>query len=89
MISLEKEITNRLQTLHPSKLTIYDDSAAHAGHPGALESGGGHFNIFIVAEIFNGKPLIHRQRLVYEQLKDLMPKKIHALSLKTLAPSEI
>jgi len=89
MNSLKKEITHRLQTLQPSKLTIYDDSAAHAGHSGALESGGGHFNILIVAEIFTSKTLIHRQRLVYQQLEDLMPKRIHALSLKTLAPSEI
>ena len=74
--------------LAPDELQIIDDSAAHAGHAGA-RSGGGHFNVLIVSHAFAGKSLIQRHRLVYAALDDLMPKEIHALSIKALTPEEI
>ena len=71
----------------PARLEIRDDSAAHAGHAGAA-SGGGHFDILIVAAEFEGKSLLDRHRLVNEALRDLIGREIHALALKTRAPSE-
>ena len=67
---------------------IVDDSAAHAGHAGA-RSGGGHFNVTIIARDFAGKSLLARHRLVYASLRDLMPTEIHALSVKALTPEEL
>ena len=67
---------------------IVDDSAAHAGHAGA-RSGGGHFNVTIIARDFSGKSLLARHRLVYASLQDLMQKEIHALSIKALTPEEL
>ena len=71
----------------PARLEIRDDSAAHAGHAGAA-SGGGHYDILIVSAEFEGKSLLDRHRLVNEALRDLIGREIHALALKTRAPSE-
>ena len=72
---------------HPTRLEIRDDSERHAGHAGAA-SGGGHFDILIVSAEFEGKSLLDRHRLVNEALRDLIGREIHALGLKTHAPSE-
>ena len=76
------------EALHPEDLDIVDDSAAHAGHPGA-RGGGGHYHVRIVSSIFAGKPLLQRHRLVYQAVDDLMPREIHALSIKALTPDEL
>ena len=75
------------RALAPEHVDIVDDSAAHAGHPGA-RGGGGHFNVVIVSESFAGKSRLQRHRLVYSALADLMQKDIHALSIKALTPDE-
>lgn len=71
----------------PARLEIRDDSAAHAGHAGAA-SGGGHYDVLIVSAEFEGKSLLDRHRLVNEALRDLIGREIHALALRTRAPSE-
>jgi len=71
----------------PARLEIRDDSAAHAGHAGAA-SGGGHFEVLIVSAVFEGKTLLDRHRMVNEALREMIGGEIHALGLKTLAPSE-
>lgn len=82
-------IEHRLRAeLSPLDLQIIDESAAHAGHAGARD-GGGHFRVVIVSEVFAGKSLLQRHRLVYAAVNDLMPKEIHALSIKALAPKEL
>ena len=75
------------ERFHPSVLEIRDDSALHAGHPGAAE-GGGHFHVTLVAAEFEGLPRIEQHRLVYGALHDLVGGAIHALALTTCAPSE-
>lgn len=83
------QIEQRLRAgLAPLRLEIVDDSAKHAGHAGARESGGGHYNVTIVSAAFAGKNLIERHRLVYGALGELMHKDIHALSLQALSPDE-
>ncbi|MEZ5590976.1 MAG: BolA family protein [Gammaproteobacteria bacterium] len=71
----------------PQDLDIIDDSAAHAGHAGAA-SGGGHFNVLIVAQAFAGKAPLARHRMVYAALDEMMGKDIHALSIQALTPDE-
>jgi BolA protein len=81
-------IRSRLETaLAPERIEIRDDSALHAGHAGAA-SGGGHFSVLIVADRFAGMSALERHRLVYAALGDLMPKEIHALSMKVITPEE-
>ncbi|GAB3431602.1 BolA family transcriptional regulator [Massilia solisilvae] len=79
----------RLQAaLSPSHLELGDDSARHAGHPGAA-SGGGHYTVKIVSSRFEGLKLVMRHRLVYDSVHDMMPTEIHALAITALAPSEL
>ena len=69
-------------------LDVIDQSAAHAGHAGARESGGGHFNVIVVSGRFDGLGAVARQRLVYAALADEMRSSIHALSMSCLTPAE-
>jgi BolA protein len=73
--------------LAPFDLEIGDDSALHAGHPGAA-SGGGHYTVRIVSPRFEGLRLVMRHRLVYDSVHDMMNTEIHALAITALAPSE-
>lgn len=82
-------IRERLSTLSPGTLEIYDDSHEHAGHAGAKESGGGHFQVLLVSDQFEGKNQVARHRLVYRAVSDLMPGKIHALAIRAYTLSEL
>jgi BolA protein len=72
--------------LAPTRLEIRDDSAAHAGHPGA--SGGGHYTVDIESAAFTGLRTLRRHRLVYGALSGMMPAEIHALSIDARVPGE-
>jgi BolA protein len=80
------DIKNRLQCLLPLQLDIQDDSALHAGHKG--NGGGGHFTLTIKSEAFCGQSAVARHRMIYQALSDLMPHRIHALSIRAIASDE-
>ena len=82
-------IRQRLASLAPLSLEVFDDSHEHAGHAGALESGGGHFQVFIVSDSFDGKNKVARHRMIYQAVSDLMPGKIHALAIQAYTPAEL
>ena len=73
--------------LNPSHFELVDDSAKHAGHPGA-SSGGGHYSVVVVSEAFEGLSRLDRHRLVYEALGNMVGTEIHALALRTATASE-
>ena len=75
------------EAIKPETLEILDNSAAHAGHAGA-RSGGGHYNVTIIADVFEGKSLVQRHQLIYQALGDLMKQQIHALGINALSSSE-
>ncbi len=82
-------IRQRLNDLHPQALEIFDDSHEHAGHAGAMESGGGHFQLVIVSDQFEGKNMLARHRMIYQAVADLMPDRIHALAIRAFTPGEL
>ena len=84
--NLQDDIRQRLAGLDPVLLEIVDDSAQHAGHAG--NSGGGHFTLTLVSSQFSGKSQIMRHRLIYQALQDLIPARIHALSISAISPDE-
>lgn len=86
-MSLDTLIRERLSVLAPEHLSIHDESHAHAGHPGAA-GGAGHYRISIVCAQFSQQSKIARHRMVYNLLADLIPQKIHALSIHALSPEE-
>jgi acid stress-induced BolA-like protein IbaG/YrbA len=53
-----------------------------------VQGDGHHFEAVIVSPAFEGKRLIARHQLVYAALGDRMKAEIHALSMKTLTPTE-
>lgn len=80
------EITRLLQeALTVQRLDIEDESALHAGHAGAA-SGGGHFQLYIWAQEFEGMGTLAIHRKVYEILGDMMKAQIHALGIHVMRP---
>jgi acid stress-induced BolA-like protein IbaG/YrbA len=47
-----------------------------------------HFQAVVESESFAGKPTLARHRMVYAALGARMGGEVHALSLRTLTPSE-
>lgn len=59
-----------------------------AGSRVEIDGDGHHFEAVIVCPDFDGKSSIQRHQMVYGALGDRMKSDIHALSMKTLTPSE-
>jgi acid stress-induced BolA-like protein IbaG/YrbA len=53
-----------------------------------VEGDGRHFFATIVSAEFEGLPRVRRHQRVYAALGDRMREEIHALSMKTLTPTE-
>ena len=86
MSDIEALLRERLAFLEPLRLEVIDDSALHAGHAGARESG--HYRLLIVSPLFSGKTTLQRHRIIYDALGELMRSRIHALSIRSLTPEE-
>jgi len=81
------KLKENLAKLKPSYLDIQDDSALHAGHAG--NTGGGHYTVTLVSDVFAHLPLIKRHRLVYDAIGILMETDIHALSIHAKTQAEL
>ena len=81
-------IEQKLAVLSPTSIELIDDSEKHAGHAGA-KGGGGHFQLFIISPLFDGKSSQARHRMIYAALGDMLKTDIHALSIKAYTPDEI
>ena len=73
--------------LAPAECMVEDESHLHAGHAGAA-SGGGHYRLRLVSPRFEGLNKVARHRLVYDCLREMMQKEIHALAITLLTPDE-
>lgn len=73
--------------LAPQHVEVADDSAAHAGHLGAM-MGGGHYTVTVVSDRFEGKNTLARHRLVYAALEEEMKQAIHALRIEAYTSEE-
>jgi BolA protein len=88
-MTLPEEIEARLRArLEIEAFQLHDDSQAHKGHAGAA-SGGGHFDLMLVSPVFEGLSRVRRHQLVYDALSELLPTRIHALSIDARSPSEL
>jgi BolA protein len=79
-------LTQRLQDrLTPLFVEVLDESAAHAGHVGANDSGAGtHFRVRIQSVVFTGKSRVSRHRLVYDALQEYIDQGLHALAIEVI-----
>ena len=83
------QIRRRLtEALSPEKLEVINDSHHHAGHMGDDGSGESHFTVIVQSRHFLSKSRVERQRMVNQELADLLAEKIHALSIRASAPDE-
>jgi BolA family transcriptional regulator, general stress-responsive regulator len=67
-------------------IALADDSHLHAGHAGARE--GAHFSLQLTSPVFAGLSRLARHRLVYDALRSLIPRGIHALAITARTPDE-
>jgi BolA protein len=84
-----QDLAQRLQErLQPQTLEVLDESAAHAGHVGANDSGQGtHFRVRIGSQAFNALSRVARHRLVYDALQDFIDQGVHALAIEVVSVS--
>ena len=87
-MSVADEIRSRLAALEPQSVELTDNSAQHAGHAGAAPGGNTHWRLVIVSPAFSGKNTVARHRMVYDALRELMNRPIHALEIEARAPGE-
>ncbi len=71
----------------PEQLKIWIESGFDNAQI-SVEGDGHHFEAVIVTKAFEGKSRIQRHQMVYAALGDKMKAEVHALSMKTLTPSE-
>ena len=81
---VELSIRRKLAALEPIHLEVLNESGNH-NVPAGSES---HFKVVLVADVFRGKGLLARHRLVNELLEDELAGPVHALSLNTLSGEE-
>ena len=88
-MSITERINKKLtEGLTPTVLEVVDESAKHKGHGGWREGGETHYHVTVVADAFEGKSRVDRQRMVYALLSDEMAERVHALALTTKTPGE-
>lgn len=71
-------------SLSPSYLEVLNESNNHNVPPGS-ES---HFKVTVVSDVFDGKMLIARHRVINRLLADELAGGIHALSIHSFTPTE-
>jgi BolA protein len=84
-MTVQEHIESKLAaSLSPAHLEVVNESHMHSVPPGS-ES---HFRVVVVADAFEGLPLVGRHRRVNEILAEELRERIHALSLQTLTQTE-
>jgi BolA protein len=85
-LPLSEQIHARLmERLQPTELRVIDESAAHAGHVGANESGQGtHMRVCVSTPLFSSLSRVQRHRLVYDALQDFIDQGLHALAIEVI-----
>ena len=70
------------------RIDLNDYGEQNRGPGGYNPAGESHFSLTIESEAFAGKSRVERQRMVYAALGDLMRERVHALSIRAMAPGE-
>ena len=76
------------EAFNNAEFKLIDNSSAHASHPEAQKSGGGHYQLHICSDKFTNLSTLEQHKLVYAALNDLITDNtIHALSIHTSIPN--
>ncbi|KAF0699516.1 Aste57867_9938 [Aphanomyces stellatus] len=79
--SIQKKLQDVFQ---PTHLEVLNESYMH-NVPKGSET---HFKVVVVSDLFEGKPLIQRHRMVNEALAAEFDKGVHALSIQSKTPAQ-
>lgn len=79
--AIEAKLASQLQ---PQHLQVVNESGNH-NVPAGSES---HFKVTVVTDLFNGKTLLARHRLINQILADELKSQIHALAMHTYTAAE-
>lgn len=84
-MSVEQIIIEKLTAeLSPVHLEVINESDNHHVPPNSET----HFKVVVASEVFDGKRLIGRHRMINELLADEFANGMHALSIHTFTPTE-
>lgn len=84
-----REMIERLTAaLAPTEIDLIDQSELHRGHAGHDARGESHFALTIASAAFAGKGRVERQRMVHRALAELLAERVHALTIRAVAPGE-
>ena len=73
------------EVLLADPLELIDESAAHAGHAGAVGAGPvSHLRVRLASPAFTGLSRVQRHRLVYDALQEFIDQGLHALSIEVI-----
>lgn len=91
---IEQLIIEKVSSLKPTSITVANDSHKHRHHRSMQDAENVqelHFRLEVVSDLFVGKTMPARHRLIYKLLDDeLQNKGLHALQMvtKTVAEAE-
>ncbi len=74
---------NLVEALQPVALEIENESHRHSG-----SNPESHFKVTVVADAFEGQPLVKRHRAVNALAKDQLAAGLHALSIHAYTPAQ-
>lgn len=77
------------RTFETAAVEVVDDSHKHRNHAGMKQTGGGHFKVLVVSDLFAGMSRIDRHRKVTKSVMEAFPGAIHALSVQAVTPEEM
>jgi len=84
-MSIQDQIESQLnQVFHPQHMEVVNESNMHSVPPGSET----HFKVVLVTDLFQGKGLVARHRMINHTLEDLLKKNVHALALHTYTSQE-
>lgn len=84
-MTIEQALRQKLETaFHPEYFELVNESHTHSV-PANSET---HFKLILVAQVFEGKSRIDRQRLVQDLFHDERSRGLHALTLRVFTPVE-
>jgi len=84
-VTVAAEMDRKLRAaLQPTALEVHNESDQHSVPRGSET----HFRVVVVSEVFAGKPLVARHKLVYEVLAAELSSGVHALTITSRTPEE-
>jgi BolA protein len=87
VVSVESLTALLKHALDAQHVQVIDNSAQHLGHSGYIPGMVTHAHITVVADRFEGMPILERYRQIQDALKPAHENGLHATEIKAYTPS--